>query len=441
MLPASVPEVTGVGGTTFSEGIGGYWASSNGEYGYSALSYIPEVGWNDTSSVGHLSASGGGMSTLYKRPAWQTAPGVQALNVRFVPDVSMSASEQHDPYLVVEGGTVLEIGGTSAATPVFAGIMLLLNQYLGTNGLGNINPELYSLASTASGVFHDITSGSNLVPCVAGTNGCIGGYLGYAAGPGYDMVTGLGSVDAYNLALAWRGAAQPSVTQIFNAASYVDSGLSPGLIFTVKGSGLGPSNGQTLEVNGSGELSNIVSGVQILVNGTPAPILYTSATQINAVAPYEIANMTGQRVNVQVINNGISSATISDLVVSSAPAMFNLGNNAAAVINQDGTVNSASNPAARGSYVSIYATGEGQTNPAGIDGFIPASAASLSHPNASVSVFMNQFSAQVLYAGTASFDGFFQVNAVVPQGLSPGTAPITLTVGAVASPTLNMFIK
>ena len=234
---------------------------------------------------------------------------------------------------------------------------------------------------------------------------------------------------------------QPALSQIFNAASFVDSGLSPGLIFTVTGTGLGPSIPQTLELNSNGAIAGDLSGVQLLVNGTPAPILYSSATQINAVAPYEIANKVGQRVNVQVIDNGISGPAISDLVVSTAPAMFNLGNNQAAVINEDGSVNGSTNPAARGSYISIYATGEGQTTPAGIDGFIPATAAALAHPNGAVSVSMGQLPAEVLYAGTASFDGFFQVNAVIPTALSPGAVPITLTVGGVASPTLNIFVK
>jgi uncharacterized protein (TIGR03437 family) len=452
MLPASVPEVTGVGGTTFAEtATGTFWASVNGGYGYSALSYIPETGWNDTSKVGHLAASGGGMSVFFPKPVWQTGPGVLGLNVRFVPDVALSSSPQHDPYFLISNGTNSLNGGTSAATPVFAGMVLLMNQYLGTNGLGNINPGLYQLASNPLNVcttnnpapacvFHDIQTGTNIVPCTAGTGGCTNGILGYSAGPGYDMVTGLGSVDAANLTVAWQAVNQPAITQIFNAASFADSGLSPGLIFSVKGSGLGPAIGQSLALNANGNIATTLAGVKLMVNGTPAPLLYVSANQINAVAPYEIANMVGQHVSVQAINNGIPSASISDVVVTAAPAMFNLGNNQAAVINQDGTVNGAGNPAARGTYISIYATGEGQTIPAGIDGFLP-SATTLSHPIGGVSVFFNQFSAQVLYAGTASFDGFFQVNAVVPDGVTPGAVPITLTVGGVASPTLNVYVK
>src|SRR6202043_3129754 len=94
--------------------------------------------------------------------------------------------------------------------PVFAGIVTLLNHYLVSNGslskagLGNINPTLYGLARNNSNVFHDITLGNNIVPCKVGTLNCTSGTMGYSAGPGYDLVTGLGSVDAYNLASSWK---------------------------------------------------------------------------------------------------------------------------------------------------------------------------------------------------------------------------------------------
>jgi uncharacterized protein (TIGR03437 family) len=440
MMPASIPEVTGVGGTTLAEGFGTtYWSQSNGQYfGNSVLSYVPEVGWNDSSSS-HIASSGGGMSAIYPRPAWQSAPGVPGGNVRYVPDVALAASANHDGYFTVENGGVQISGGTSAATPVFAGIVLLMNEYLGVNGLGNINPNLYKLASNIGGIFHDATTGSNFVACATGTKGCVGGTLGYSAGAGYDMVTGLGSVDAYNMVRAWP-ASQAAIAHIFNAASFVDTGLSPGLIFSISGSGLGPAVGKTLAIDTTGKIATSLGGVQVLVNNVPAPLLYVSASQINAIAPYQIANAVGQRVNVQVITAGVPGPTIGDLVVSTAPAMFNIGNNLAAVINQNGTVNGPNNPAVRGSYISIYATGEGQTLPGGIDGFVPG-AASLAAPNAGVSVAIGQINAAVLYAGTASFDGFFQVNAVIPQSLSAGSVPITLTVGGSASPTLNVFVK
>ena len=207
-IPASFPEVTAVGGTEFNEGSGQYWNRSNSAADASAMSYIPEMVWNETGGGGLL-ASGGGASMFFSKPAWQNAPGVPADNARDVPDVSFSASGNHDPYMVVNLNGQRATGGTSAGAPSFAGVLALLNQYLVSRGvqaqpgLGNINPELYTLARTANNVFHDITQGNNMVPCTAGSPGCVNGQLGFSAGPGYDLATGLGSIDVYNLVTQW----------------------------------------------------------------------------------------------------------------------------------------------------------------------------------------------------------------------------------------------
>lgn len=206
--PATLPEVTAVGGTMFSEGSGTYWASQNAANGTSALSYIPEVAWNETAVDGYISGSTGGASTLFPKPAWQVGPGVPNDGARDVPDVALDAGAQHDPYLIfTNDGHISYEGGTSVATPVFAGMVVLLNQYVvskgiqSTPGLGNINPNLYRLAQT--NIFHDIVTGNNIVPCVDGTPDCTTESFGYYAGIGYDPVTGLGSVDAYNLVTEW----------------------------------------------------------------------------------------------------------------------------------------------------------------------------------------------------------------------------------------------
>ncbi len=219
-LPASVPEVTGVGGTRFNEGAGNYWSASNGSNWGSALSYIPETSWNDSSFDGALSASGGGASIAFSKPAWQSGAGVPNDGARDVPDVSLSASADHDGYVVCTGGScagawppqqLWVFGGTSASAPSFAGMLALLQQYLianhfqSTPGLGNINPTLYRLAQNASSVFHDIQSGNNIVPCAAGSPNCPpSNSFGFTAGPGYDQVTGLGSVDGNSLITNWH---------------------------------------------------------------------------------------------------------------------------------------------------------------------------------------------------------------------------------------------
>src|ERR1700722_12100390 len=138
-FPASVPEVTAVGGTEFNEASGNSWSTANGANGGSALSYIPEIAWNDTALNGGLAATGGGVSSLYPKPAWQIGPGVPADGQRGVPDIALAGSNDDDPYNIISSGQSLLVGGTSAATPVFAGILALLNQHLHENGAGNIN--------------------------------------------------------------------------------------------------------------------------------------------------------------------------------------------------------------------------------------------------------------------------------------------------------------
>jgi hypothetical protein len=127
-----------------------------------------------------------------------------------VPDIAFSASWDHDGYLVVYHGSPSINGGTSATGPFFAGVLALLNQHVVSSGLqdkpglGNINPRLYQLAQIAPDVFHDVTSGDNIVPCKPGTPDCeSSGRYGFLAGPGYDHATGLGSIDVDKLVRNW----------------------------------------------------------------------------------------------------------------------------------------------------------------------------------------------------------------------------------------------
>ena len=229
--PASIPEVTAVGGTEFDDAAGTYWSSSNTKTYGSATSYIPERAWNDTSTLDWaLAASTGGASILYAKPWWQTGAGVPDDGARDVPDVALSASWSHDGYYIYASDRWYGQGGTSAATPVFASFVVLLNQYLLSKnahfdgGLGNINPTLYRLAQTAPAAFHDITKGDNIVPCMQGTPDCGRGSFGYTAGAGYDLVTGLGSVDLYKLASSWNSGTPTNTAVSASPASVAFNG-------------------------------------------------------------------------------------------------------------------------------------------------------------------------------------------------------------------------
>ncbi len=292
--PASSPEVTGVGGNEFDEGGGTYWNTNNNANGGSAISYIPEMGWNDSAADSSLVASGGGASSCaitgckgFPKPSWQTGVGVPADGVRDVPDIAMTASADHDGYILCSGGSCTGgnfdiVGGTSASTPVFAGIVTLQNQYLG-NKQGNINPILYPLAASNPAAFHDVTTGDNKVPCTKGTPNCPSTppyQFGYNAGTGYDQVTGWGSVDACNFVTnsSVSGGKAPSATVLTVVPTGVNyqANVSVTLTATVKhvcGGGSGTPTGTVTFYNGSTQIGtpqNLSNGIASLSYSTSA---------------------------------------------------------------------------------------------------------------------------------------------------------------------------
>ena len=289
-LPASLPQVTGVGGTQFNEAGGSYWSSTNSSNLSSALGYIPETAWNEgfnTQPPAGPEAGGGGASAFFTKPSWQTGTGVPNDGYRDVPDVSISASPDHDGYVFFSDGQRGFIGGTSVGGPQFAGIAALLNQYLGSQALGNINPTLYKLAST-SGVFHDITTGSNSVPSC---QGCAAS--GYSAGTGYDRATGLGTPNVYNLATAWKGGSvtsKASVTVVLaaSAARVTFSGTTVLTVTVTSASGATPTGtvtfstgsyalgAATLDAGGVATLT--LSGVQLPVGSNTITAQYAGDT-------------------------------------------------------------------------------------------------------------------------------------------------------------------
>jgi uncharacterized protein (TIGR03437 family) len=205
-FPASIPEVTAAGGTQFDESGGAYWNTQNDASGASAVSYIPERAWNESAADQALWAGGGGVSIFFPKPSWQAGPGVPNDGYRDLPDVALSAAA-HDGYFIYFSGSTGTAAGTSAAAPVFAGMLALVNQSLVAGGaqsrprLGNVNPLLYRLAESVPQAFHDVATGDNIVPCAAPN--CPLGSTGYGASAGYDLATGLGSPDLHVLLHQW----------------------------------------------------------------------------------------------------------------------------------------------------------------------------------------------------------------------------------------------
>jgi subtilase family serine protease len=290
--PASIPYVTGVGGTEFNEGSGDYWSSTNNSNNGSALSYIPEIAWNDTSSSVGLAASGGGASTVFSKPAWQTGTGVPNDGARDVPDIALDASPIHDGYLICSDGSCVNgfresnedltvVGGTSAGAPIFSAILSLVNEETNSStGQGNVNYVLYPLATQQPTAFHDITTGNNKEPCQKGSTDCPnGGEIGYMAGTGYDQVTGLGSVDVANFVAAWKSVASSAAQQGQN----FELSISPASLSIGSGQS-GNASVKVTAVNGFSGTVEFTCSVASTLSGTTCAVNPTSFTAGSATA-------------------------------------------------------------------------------------------------------------------------------------------------------------
>jgi subtilase family serine protease len=327
-LPASSPYVTGIGGTEFAADVsspGSYWNSSNGAGGSSAIRYIPEKVWNDTSTTLGIQAGGGGASALFSKPSWQTGTGVPNDGKRDVPDISLNASPNHDGYLVCasgadstscsngflnKSGVPNVAGGTSFGAPIFSGILAILEQKLQSKGLGNVNPNIYSLAASSySTAFHDTTSGNNQIPCKIGSTDCSKSPIGYSATAGYDLASGWGSINAANF-VNGLGAVKPppnATTTVLTAsttAPVVNTAVTLTATVTSNSGGAAPSGTVQFVIDGAN------AGAPLTLSSGSATYSYTPTT---AGSHTIVANYTPSNPSV----NAASSSTLI-LTVSAA---------------------------------------------------------------------------------------------------------------------------
>ena len=231
-------------------------------------------------------------------------------------------------------------------------------------------------------------------------------------------------------------APQISAAGVTNGATFRSGPVAPGEIITLFGSGLGPLNISTLQLTSDRLfVTKSLAGTRVLFDGAPAAMIYTAAAQVSAITPYSLSGQTS--TDLQVEYEGRLSNRVTLQVAPSAPGVFTLdssGIGQGAILNQDNQVNGTSNPAAKGSVVIIYATGGGQTNPAGEDGRITTAAA---RQVQNVFVRIGDADATVEYAGAAPglVSGILQVNARIPESLIGGNQPVQITVGGVNSQT------
>ncbi len=298
-------------------------------------------------------------------------------------------------------------------------------------------------STTAGGSWLSVTPGSGTTPLSLTVSADPGGlsagtYAGLVSVTPSDKTIPIANIP---VTLTVEPAA-PAITAITNAASFVPGDVAPGELITIFGTLMGPATLAASELNSSGGLVTTLAGTQVLFDGTPAPLIYTSAGQVAAIVPYEIAGNAS--TVVQVVYQGVLSNAVNLRVTSANPAIFTLNSqNQGAILNQDGSINSSGNGAEPGSIVSIYATGGGQLKPAGVDGQI-TSPTSLSTTVLATQVEIAGQTEGVLYAGDAPglASGVLQVNAQVPSSAAHGTqVPVILMVGSAASLPVQMWVK
>jgi len=224
------------------------------------------------------------------------------------------------------------------------------------------------------------------------------------------------------------------IGQVINSASGLSGSVAAGEMVTINGADLAPATltNNPASAATSGKLETSLGGTQVMVNGSAAPLLYVRQDEVAFVIPNAVAGQTS--ITLQVQYQGQSTPTMNVPVTAIAPGLFTIdgsGRGQGAILNQDDSVNSASNPAARGSIVAFFGTGGGPYDPA-----LPEDAlAEAPYPllTNSVSVTIGGQSADIEYAGAApDLAGVFVISARIPAGIKPGSkVPVTVTIGGV----------
>lgn len=266
-----------------------------------------------------------------------------------------------------------------------------------------------------------------------------GGYLAldgkgglYSAGLAYALVFfstphafqieyGGGNNDAFAAKVDFSQPAGPSLSSVVNAASFSpgyasqfpEGAVAPGELVTIFGSGLGDQP-------------------SVSFDQYPAPVISATNCQINAVVPFEVTEGPNTLVSIQSAEQTIGPLKLP--VATAAPGIFTLnqtGSGQAAVVNQDGTINSSSNPAPRGSVISLYITGAGTLGPYLNDGAVGPLSPPFPAPLAPIAATIANIAATITFAGQAPglIAGVTQVNLEVPQGATPGVVPISISAG------------
>jgi len=233
----------------------------------------------------------------------------------------------------------------------------------------------------------------------------------------------------------------PVISAVLNAASFASGPVSPGEIVSIFGTSIGPTNPSTLTLDSTGKVSTSIGGVTVSFSGYLAPLTYVSSTQINAIVPYGFSGNKQPFVEVKFAGQTSNDYTLQ--LATSAPGIFTQnasGTGPGAILSQNNQLNTQQNPAARGSTIQLFMTGEGLTTPAQATGAVtPVNGSGVGPitpaPQLAVSVLIGGLPAKIDFAGEAPYfvAGVLQVNAEIPATVGTGAIPITVQVGKIIS--------
>lgn len=382
------------------------------------------VSWTIAPQTGTISGTG-----LYTAPATIATRTTVTLTATSVADVTKSGTAQ----IVLQPATPAGIAVTPASAPISAGQKQQFTAAV--TGLASsavswsITPQVGTIDATGlyTAPYPILAAQTVTVTARSTTDGTVAGAATIALTASGTRISAEGVTSAAS----------------FQSASTI-GGISPGLIVTVFGGEIGPTAGSGVQLTPAGLVDTITGGVRVFFDGVASPMIYASAGQVSCVAPYSLAGKTTTQVQVEY--NGQRSNVVTVPVQASSPAIFTAdasGKGQGAILNEDNSVNSPSNPALPGSIVAIYATGAGQTNPDGVDGRVTGATPPV--PRLPVQVTIGGTNAGILYAGAAPglVAGVLQINVRVPVGLVPGTpANVKITVGAASTlNTVTLSIK
>jgi uncharacterized protein (TIGR03437 family) len=400
-----------------------YQSDQNFARGYDDF-VVPQGGWTVVGAFSYNDMTADGVTEA----SWEIRSGVSEGNPgtvvasgRSLATLTLAATLTDGTFryrVQVDGLRVQLPAGTYwlSVTPVTGRVQSYLSKTLGANAVGN------PAGNDGHAFFY-----SPVIP----NSFFVGAQSTGQAGTGDDFSMGV--------LISSAPSTLPFVSAIVNAANFHGGPVSPGEIVTIGGTGIGPASPAYLALDYYGNVSTSIGGVQVRIGGVLAPLTYVSATQINAVVPYEVAAMPS--AYVQVAFGGQVSNAAPLTICTSAPGLFTSngsGSGPAAILNQDNKYNGPTNPAAKGSYVVMYTTGEGQTGPQGVTGkvtSVSSTAPVTPQPMLPVVVMIGGQPATVIFYGEApgTVAGVMQLNVQIPSNAPSGNLPVSVQVGGNSS--------